>query len=74
MAIAKNNSKSGKANTPKDGPLSHKEILIVLSGLMTGMLLAALDQTIVSTALKKDRKSTRLNSSHVSESRMPSSA
>ena len=52
MAMAKNNSKSGKASTPKDGPLSHKEILIVLSGLMTGMLLAALDQTIVSTALK----------------------
>ena len=35
-----------------DGPLTHKEILVVLSGLMTGMLLAALDQTIVSTALK----------------------
>ena len=52
MAMAKNNSKSNKSNTPKDGPLSHKEILIVLSGLMTGMLLAALDQTIVSTALK----------------------
>ena len=52
MAMAKNNSKSGKVNTPQDGPLSHKEILIVLSGLMTGMLLAALDQTIVSTALK----------------------
>ncbi len=34
-------------------PLSHKEILGVLSGLMVGMLLAALDQTIVSTALKK---------------------
>ena len=50
--MAKNNSKSDKSNTPKDGPLSHKEILIVLSGLMTGMLLAALDQTIVSTALK----------------------
>ena len=33
-------------------PLSHKEILGVLSGLMVGMLLAALDQTIVSTALK----------------------
>jgi EmrB/QacA subfamily drug resistance transporter len=31
---------------------SHKEITIILSGLMTGMLLAALDQTIVSTALK----------------------
>jgi EmrB/QacA subfamily drug resistance transporter len=52
MAMAKNNSKSEKVNAPKDGPLSHKEILIVLSGLMTGMLLAALDQTIVSTALK----------------------
>ncbi len=35
------------------GQLSHKEIMFVLSGLMMGMLLAALDQTIVSTALKK---------------------
>lgn len=32
--------------------LSHREIMGVLSGLMTGLLLAALDQTIVSTALK----------------------
>ena len=32
--------------------LTHKEIMFVLSGLMVGMLLAALDQTIVSTALK----------------------
>ena len=31
---------------------THKEIMIILGGLMTGMLLAALDQTIVSTALK----------------------
>jgi EmrB/QacA subfamily drug resistance transporter len=31
--------------------LSHREILVVFSGLMAGMLLAALDQTIVSTAL-----------------------
>lgn len=34
-------------------PLTHKQILVILSGLMTGMLLAALDQTIVSTALKR---------------------
>jgi EmrB/QacA subfamily drug resistance transporter len=34
-------------------PLTHKEIMAVLTGLMMGMLLAALDQTIVSTALKK---------------------
>ena len=33
--------------------LTHKEIMAVLSGLMLGMLLAALDQTIVSTALKR---------------------
>ena len=32
--------------------LTHREIMIILSGLMTGLLLAALDQTIVSTALK----------------------
>jgi len=31
--------------------LSHREILIVLSALMAGMLLAALDQTVLSTAL-----------------------
>jgi EmrB/QacA subfamily drug resistance transporter len=40
------------ANTSPAG-LTHRQILVVLSGLMTGMLLAALDQTIVSTALKK---------------------
>jgi MFS family permease len=32
--------------------LSHKEIMVILGGLMMGMFLAALDQTIVSTALK----------------------
>jgi EmrB/QacA subfamily drug resistance transporter len=31
--------------------LTHREVLIVFSGLMLGMLLASLDQTIVSTAL-----------------------
>src|SRR3970040_3078230 len=31
--------------------LSHREILIIYSGLMLGILLAALDQTIVATAL-----------------------
>src|SRR5919197_2505583 len=33
------------------GRLSHRQIMLVFSGLMLGMLLAALDQTIVSTAL-----------------------
>jgi EmrB/QacA subfamily drug resistance transporter len=31
--------------------MTHRQIMVVLSGLMLGMLLAALDQTIVSTAL-----------------------
>ena len=31
---------------------THKEIMLIMGGLMTGLLLAALDQTIVSTALK----------------------
>jgi EmrB/QacA subfamily drug resistance transporter len=36
----------------RDGELSHRQILTILSGLLLGMFLAALDQTIVSTAIK----------------------
>jgi EmrB/QacA subfamily drug resistance transporter len=36
---------------PAPAAFTHREILTVFSGLMAGMLLAALDQTIVSTAL-----------------------
>ncbi|MHB8185665.1 MAG: MDR family MFS transporter [Dermatophilaceae bacterium] len=35
-----------------DGALSHKQILTILAGLMMGMFLAALDQTIVSSAMR----------------------
>jgi EmrB/QacA subfamily drug resistance transporter len=35
-----------------DGSLSHRQIMTILSGLMLGMFLAALDQTIVSTAIR----------------------
>jgi EmrB/QacA subfamily drug resistance transporter len=34
------------------GVLTHRQILVVLSGLLLGMFLAALDQTIVSTAMR----------------------
>jgi len=34
------------------GELSHRQILTILSGLMLGMFLASLDQTIVATAIK----------------------
>jgi EmrB/QacA subfamily drug resistance transporter len=36
---------------PAAGQLTHRQILVVFSGLLLGMLLAALDQTIVATAL-----------------------
>ena len=42
-----------RAPAAASGPaaLSHREIMVVLGGLMAGMFLAALDQTIVATAL-----------------------
>ncbi|HZK50207.1 MAG TPA: MFS transporter, partial [Actinomycetota bacterium] len=41
-----------QASAPAGG-LSHKRIMIIFSGLMLGLLLAALDQTIVATAALK---------------------
>src|SRR3978361_71994 len=38
---------------PESAALSHRQVMTVLSGLLLGMLLAALDQTIVSTALPR---------------------
>jgi EmrB/QacA subfamily drug resistance transporter len=37
--------------SPEPSYLSHKQILVILGGLMAGMFLAALDQSIVGTAL-----------------------
>ncbi|HVV23375.1 MAG TPA: MFS transporter [Pseudonocardiaceae bacterium] len=37
---------------PSDGALTHRQIMLVFSGLMLGMFLAALDQTIVATAIR----------------------
>ena len=48
----KNSNKKSENLQVAPKSLTHKEIMFVLSGLMVGMLLAALDQTIVSTALK----------------------
>jgi EmrB/QacA subfamily drug resistance transporter len=36
---------------PEETGFTHRQILVIMSGLMMGMFLAALDQTIVSTAL-----------------------
>jgi EmrB/QacA subfamily drug resistance transporter len=39
------------ASPPASEGFTHRQILVIMSGLMMGMFLAALDQTIVSTAL-----------------------
>jgi EmrB/QacA subfamily drug resistance transporter len=39
------------ASPPASEGFTHQQILVIMSGLMMGMFLAALDQTIVSTAL-----------------------
>jgi len=44
----------GAASAEEEGPrLTHRQIITILSGLLLGMFLAALDQTIVSTAIVK---------------------
>jgi EmrB/QacA subfamily drug resistance transporter len=43
---------SAAAPARTDGPLTHRQIVTILVGLMMGMFLAALDQTIVATAIR----------------------
>src|SRR5258706_2142983 len=40
------------APEPHSGDLTHRQILTILAGLLMGMFLAALDQTIVTTAMR----------------------
>jgi EmrB/QacA subfamily drug resistance transporter len=42
----------GSGGTDFSQPLSHRQIVTILSGLMAGMFLAALDQTIVATSIR----------------------
>ncbi len=51
MAAASVTSAGGAEKIGGEGGLTHRQIMMALSGLMLGMLLSALDQTIVSTAL-----------------------
>ncbi|GLW92270.1 MFS transporter [Actinokineospora globicatena] len=41
-----------KHAAPTEGGLTHRQILVIMSGLMLGMFLAALDQTIVGTSIR----------------------
>src|SRR5437879_2678363 len=45
-------SATAESTATHNGTLSHKQIMTILSGLLLGMFLAALDQTIVSTAIR----------------------
>jgi EmrB/QacA subfamily drug resistance transporter len=46
-----NDPKAEVPSTAAPAPLEHRQVLVVFSGLLLAMLLAALDSTIVSTAL-----------------------
>src|SRR5687767_13146288 len=50
--MTKSPEHTAPAPAPAAGEFSHREILVILSGLMLGMFLASLDQTIVSTAIR----------------------
>jgi MFS family permease len=43
---------SSPVTATHEGELSHRQIMTILSGLMMGMFLAALDQTIVATSIR----------------------
>ena len=44
---------STATTAPRQTGYSHRQIMVILSGLLLGMFLAALDQTVVSTAIYK---------------------
>lgn len=54
-STSNSNGRAAAIPAPPDQPnyLSHQQIVVVLLGLMAGMLLAALDQSIVGTALPR---------------------
>ncbi|EWC59523.1 multidrug transporter, MFS superfamily [Actinokineospora spheciospongiae] len=51
-AFRRGNLMSTTVSDAAPGQLGHRQIMTVLSGLLLGMLLAALDQTIMSSAMK----------------------
>ena len=53
MSGAPHDRPAPRVTTAPGQPFTHRQILLVFSGLMAGLLLAALDQTIVATALPR---------------------
>ena len=58
MAVVSRASRSAEdkvapENVDEDAPLTHKQVLTIMTGLLLGMFLAALDQNIVATAIRR---------------------
>ena len=51
-AAERRSARAAAAAPGADGAFTHRQILTVVAGLMTAMFLAALDQTVVSTAIR----------------------
>jgi EmrB/QacA subfamily drug resistance transporter len=52
-SMATPTSPQGPSHSEPTAELTHRQIMVIVFGLMTGMLLAALDQSIVGTALPR---------------------
>lgn len=50
--LASKDRKAAAAESAKTGVMTHRQILLVLVGLMSGMFLSALDQSVVATAMR----------------------
>ena len=50
--MAPKDRKAAAAESARTGIMTHRQILLVLVGLMSGMFLSALDQSVVSTAMR----------------------
>jgi EmrB/QacA subfamily drug resistance transporter len=50
--LAPKDRKAAAEESAKTGIMTHRQILLVLVGLMSGMFLSALDQSVVSTAMR----------------------
>ena len=51
-ALARADRKAAAAESAKTGVMTHRQIMFVLFGLMAGMFLSALDQSVVGTAMR----------------------
>ncbi|MGR6966249.1 DHA2 family efflux MFS transporter permease subunit [Geodermatophilus sp. URMC 61] len=51
-AAGRSNARAAASAPAEDGAFTHRQILTIIAGLMVAMFLAALDQTVVATAIR----------------------